>query len=74
VWEVVGAASRDAIAEAGITAESIAAIAVSAMRFSTVVITRSGDSLLATGASRWTTRNRLTSARGATERLPPLRG
>jgi phosphoglycerate dehydrogenase-like enzyme/sugar (pentulose or hexulose) kinase/ribulose-5-phosphate 4-epimerase/fuculose-1-phosphate aldolase/putative sterol carrier protein len=47
VWEVVGTASRDAIAAAGIDAGSVAAIAVSAMRFSTVVITDSGESLLA---------------------------
>ncbi|MEZ5573010.1 MAG: FGGY family carbohydrate kinase [Halioglobus sp.] len=47
VWEVVGTVCRDAITEAGIAPESVAAIAVAAMRFSTVVLDGSGNSLLA---------------------------
>lgn len=47
VWEVAGQACRDALAQAGIDAADVAAIAVSAMRFSTVVLTAGGESLLA---------------------------
>ena len=39
VWDVVGRACRDALAQGGIDASAVAAIAVSAMRFSTVVLT-----------------------------------
>ena len=47
VWEVVGKACRDAIEDAKIDPASVAAIAVSAMRFSTVVLDADGESLLA---------------------------
>ncbi|MEZ5504321.1 MAG: FGGY family carbohydrate kinase, partial [Halioglobus sp.] len=47
VWEVVGQACRDALQSARIEPAAVAAIAVSAMRFSTVVLDDSGDSLLA---------------------------
>ncbi len=47
VWEVVGKACRDALQQAHIEPAMVAAIAVSAMRFSTVVITAEGESLLA---------------------------
>ncbi len=47
VWEVVGQACRDALAQAQIDPGEVAAIAVSAMRFSTVVLTADGESLLA---------------------------
>jgi len=47
VWAVVGQACRDALAQAQIDPGDVAAIAVSAMRFSTVVLTADGESLLA---------------------------
>lgn len=47
VWEVVGNACRDVLQQAKIDPASIAAVAVSAMRFSTVVLNSRGDSLLA---------------------------
>ncbi len=47
VWEVVGKACRDAVQAANIDAAAVAAIAVSAMRFSTVVLSADGESLLA---------------------------
>ena len=47
VWDVVGTTCRNALTEANINSASVAAIAVSAMRFSTVVLTEDGQSLLA---------------------------
>lgn len=47
VWDVVGKACRDALQAARIDPAAIAAIAVSAMRFSTVVLDAQGESLLA---------------------------
>ncbi len=47
VWEVVTKACRDALQQAHIESSAVAAIAVSAMRFSTVVLGADGKSLLA---------------------------
>ncbi len=47
VWDVVGQACRDALQAAKIEPASIAAIAVSAMRFSTVLLDADGECLLA---------------------------
>ena len=47
VWAVVGTACREALQQANIDSSSVAAIAVSAMRFSTVILNADGDSLLA---------------------------
>ena len=47
VWEVVGKACRNALQEAGPDPSSVAAVAVSAMRFSTVVLNAEGQSLFA---------------------------
>jgi len=47
VWEVVGQACRDALSQAHVASSDVAAIAVSAMRFSTVALTADGESLLA---------------------------
>ncbi len=47
VWTVVGKACRDALQQAHIEPSSVAAIAVSAMRFSTVLLDGNGTSLLA---------------------------
>jgi sugar (pentulose or hexulose) kinase/phosphoglycerate dehydrogenase-like enzyme/ribulose-5-phosphate 4-epimerase/fuculose-1-phosphate aldolase/putative sterol carrier protein len=47
VWAVVGNACREALQEAQIDPASVAAVAVSAMRFSTVVLDVDGMSLLA---------------------------
>ncbi|GAB5451352.1 MAG: hypothetical protein Hals2KO_16800 [Halioglobus sp.] len=48
LWNAVGAASRDALASGNIAADDVAALAVSAMRFSTVVLDKAGSALLAT--------------------------
>jgi autoinducer 2 (AI-2) kinase len=47
VWDVVGKACRDALSQAAIDPAEVAAVAVSAMRFSTVVLGADGESLLA---------------------------
>ncbi len=47
VWAVVGQACHDALAQAQIDPADVAAIAVSAMRFSTVVLDGEGEPLLA---------------------------
>ena len=47
VWEIVGQACRDALQQADINPSTVAAIAVSAMRFSTVLLDEAGASLLA---------------------------
>ena len=47
VWEVVGATCREALQSACIDPAAVAAIAVSAMRFSTVILDAKGDALLA---------------------------
>lgn len=47
VWEVVTKACRDALQQAHIESSAVAAIAVSAMRFSTVVLDGEGKSMLA---------------------------
>ncbi len=48
LWAAVGAASRDAMASGNIAPGDVAALAVSAMRFSTVVLDKAGSVLLAT--------------------------
>ncbi len=47
VWRVVGQACRDALQAAQIEPAAVAAIAVSSIRFSTVVLDAAGESLLA---------------------------
>ncbi len=47
VWAVTGKACRDALLQADIDPSSVAAMAVSAMRFSTVLLDETGSSLLA---------------------------
>lgn len=47
VWDVVGKACRDALQEAKVDPSAVAAIAVSAMRFSTVMLDADGKSLFA---------------------------
>ena len=47
VWEVVGKACRDALQQAGIDPAMVAALAVSAMRFSTVVLAADDECVLA---------------------------
>ncbi len=47
VWTVVGNVCRDALQQADIDPATVAALAVSAMRFSTVVLTADDESLLA---------------------------
>ncbi|MFT4518390.1 MAG: sugar (pentulose or hexulose) kinase/phosphoglycerate dehydrogenase-like enzyme/ribulose-5-phosphate 4-epimerase [Halioglobus sp.] len=47
IWEVAGKACRDALQLADIDGTQVAAVAVSSMRFSTVLIDASGNSLLA---------------------------
>lgn len=47
LWQALGDAARDAVQRAGIAPQQIAALSVSAMRFSTVVLDRDGKPLLA---------------------------
>ncbi|CAA0121708.1 Putative 2-hydroxyacid dehydrogenase YoaD [Halioglobus japonicus] len=47
VWDIVGQICRDALHQAQLNPSDVAAIAVSAMRFSTVVLDAAGESLLA---------------------------
>ncbi|MDX1734957.1 MAG: FGGY family carbohydrate kinase, partial [Halioglobus sp.] len=47
LWRTVGAASREALLKAGIEGGQVAALAISAMRFSTVVVDAQGKALLA---------------------------
>lgn len=47
MWQLIGEASREAIAKAGIPAEQVGGVAVSAMRFGTVIIDKSGAVLYA---------------------------
>jgi sugar (pentulose or hexulose) kinase/phosphoglycerate dehydrogenase-like enzyme/ribulose-5-phosphate 4-epimerase/fuculose-1-phosphate aldolase/putative sterol carrier protein len=47
VWDIVGRTCREALHNAQIAASGVAAMAVSAMRFSTVVLDNDGESLLA---------------------------
>jgi len=46
-WELIGEACREAVAAAGLTGEQIAGVAVSAIRFGTVIIDRDGEPLFA---------------------------
>lgn len=47
MWQLIGEASREVIATAAITGEQIASVAVSAMRFGTVIIDKDGKALYA---------------------------
>jgi autoinducer 2 (AI-2) kinase len=47
MWQLIGEASREAIAKAGITGEQVGSVAVSAMRFGTVIIDKQGKALYA---------------------------
>ncbi|HCS27450.1 MAG TPA: hypothetical protein DIW43_08340 [Spongiibacteraceae bacterium] len=47
LWSLLGEASRELIAKAGINSQDVASVAVSAMRFSTVVINAEGEALFA---------------------------
>ena len=47
LWSLLGEASRELIANAGINSEDVASVAVSAMRFSTVLINVEGEALFA---------------------------
>jgi len=46
-WDLIGEACREAIAKAGISGEQIGSVAVSAIRFGTVIIDRDGNPLFA---------------------------
>lgn len=47
IWKIIAQASRDALQQAQIQGSMVAAVAVSAMRFSTVLLDAAGNSLLA---------------------------
>ena len=47
MWQLIGEASREAIAKANITGEQVGSVAVSAMRFGTVIIDKNGKTLYA---------------------------
>jgi len=47
MWQLIGEASREVIVKAGITGEQVGSVAVSAMRFGTVIIDKSGKVLYA---------------------------
>jgi sugar (pentulose or hexulose) kinase/phosphoglycerate dehydrogenase-like enzyme/ribulose-5-phosphate 4-epimerase/fuculose-1-phosphate aldolase/putative sterol carrier protein len=47
MWQLIGEASREVIARAGIPAELVGGVAVSAMRFGTVIIDKNGKALYA---------------------------
>jgi len=47
MWQLIGEASREVISRSGITASEVGGVAVSAMRFGTVIIDKNGKALYA---------------------------
>lgn len=48
LWNLLGEASREVVSKAGISASDVGSVAVSAMRFTTVIIDAKGEALYAT--------------------------